>query len=580
MKVIVAETAGFCRGVRDALETTLNVQRRASSGETIYTLGPLIHNRQVLSMLADKGIEEAPGIAACGGRKVIIRAHGIPPEQRRQLKAVGAEIIDATCKRVARVQAVIKRHARQGYETIVVGDQDHAEVVGLMGFTEGRGHVVQTAEQLEALPKDWRQALLVAQTTQNQDVFERIEQVFRLRYPRGEVIHTICGATHERQNEVRRLCAQVDAMVIVGGYHSGNTVRLAEVARECRVPTYHVETEQELDPRRMSGYRTVGVSAGASTPNWMIRNVVRFLESVQPDQPRRNRQPPLLDWIAYSNVSAGIAAALLVPTLAALCRLSATFTDALMAGCYVFGMHIVNRYLDRASMQLNDPRQAAFYRRHLAILLPCSLTALTLSLWAAARRGLPTVLLLALLTVWGGLYNVPILQHLWRRPLLTILKIKDIPTSKTLGVPLAWATVTALVPHLDAFGQRPARVLIAWATAFLLVLVRTALLDFRDVLGDRLVGRETIVVYWGEPKTARLLKIILTLLAVFLLAFAWWGTVSPFAVFLLPAVGAYAVLLGSPRRHRLRTTPTAEITTDSVLAAAGLPALVWLLFGS
>ena len=283
MKVFVAETAGFCKGVKDALEVTLEAIQKRQEGEKICTFGPLIHNRQVLAMLEEKGISEENDFEHCAGKKVVIRAHGIPPDERQRLRGIDATLLDATCKRVARVHAVIKRHARHGFHTVIVGDADHAEVIGLLGYTEGRGRVINRPEQLNELPEDWEKVLLVAQTTQNEEVFEEIRTHFLKRYPQGVVKNTICDSTHQRQAEVRQMCSRVEAMVVVGGYHSGNTLRLADVARECGVPTYHIETEAELNRQEMARYSSVGISAGASTPNWIIRNVVQFLESIQPE---------------------------------------------------------------------------------------------------------------------------------------------------------------------------------------------------------------------------------------------------------------------------------------------------------
>ena len=212
MKVIVAKTAGFCKGVRDAIEITMEAIQKRQDGEDICTFGPLIHNRQVLMMLNKKGVTEENLIENCAGKKVVIRAHGIPPHARQELHAQGSSLLDATCKRVARVHAAIKRHARRGYHTIIVGDADHAEVIGLLGYTEGRGVVINRPEQIEELPAEWDRVLLVAQTTQNEEVFSEIESFFLKKYPQGIVKNTICDSTQERQAEVRNLSSKVEAI--------------------------------------------------------------------------------------------------------------------------------------------------------------------------------------------------------------------------------------------------------------------------------------------------------------------------------------------------------------------------------
>jgi len=280
MKIIVAKTAGFCNGVRYALEMTLEAIRNKKADERICTLGPLIHNHQVLAMLKERGVEEIQSPEEATGKIVVIRAHGVPPGVRKELYRRAHRVINATCKRVARVQAVIKQYALKGYSTIIVGDENHAEVIGLKGYAEGRGIVIQNVNDLEKIPQGCSKVLLVAQTTQNEKTFAGIEEAFRRKFPGGVVKHTICGATRERQEEVRKLAGIVEAMVIVGGYHSGNTIRLAEVARSTGIPTYHVETEKDLNMKEMSRYKTVGVSAGASTPQWLIHNVVQALRQL------------------------------------------------------------------------------------------------------------------------------------------------------------------------------------------------------------------------------------------------------------------------------------------------------------
>lgn len=575
MQVIVAETAGFCKGVRTALELTLEAARKAPEGEILCTFGPLIHNRQVLEMLEERGVREVRTVEECAGKKVIVRAHGIPPEKRRRLRAASTGLVDATCKRVARVQAIIRKHARKGGHTVIAGDADHAEVIGLMGYTEGLGRVVRQPDEIDSLPDHWERVLLVAQTTQNEEVFQEIERRFRKRYPQGIVHNTICGATHERQAEVKRIAHQVDAMVIVGGFHSGNTVRLAEVARECGVPTYHVETEQDLSPRQMARYAKVGVSAGASTPNWMIRNVVRFLEGIRSEEALERRSwARWAEIAAYSNLGGALGAAWLTAAVSALTRLPSTFQDAFMAGAYVFAMHTLNRYLDREATQLNDPERAAFYRRWRLPLTSASLLAAALALVLAFWRGPLSFFAMVLLVFFGMIYTVPILQPHWRQS-LSALKIKDIPASKTLTVPLAWASVTVFIPHLDHVGDAFGSILLVFIVVFLLVLMRTAFMDCLDIQGDRLVGRETVVVLLGENETIRYLWIVLAALSGTLLGGAWLGALTPFAFFLLPAAGVYAWFLMTTHGRRIHQAPVLEILIESVIVGIGVMGLGW-----
>ena len=575
MKVVVAGTAGFCRGVRDALDVTLEAIKGLQEGESICTFGPLIHNRQVLAMLEEKGIKAETDIHKCAGKKVVIRAHGIPPQERNELRSVGARLLDATCKRVARVQAAIKRHARKGYHTVIVGDADHAEVIGLMGYTEGRGVVINRPEQVDELPDDWENVLLVAQTTQNEEIFLEIQERFRRKYPQAMIKNTICGSTHERQNEVRQICSQVEAIVIVGGYHSGNTVRLAEVARECAIPTYHVETEEELDPQVMSRYASVGISAGASTPNWMIRNVVRFLESIHPERDDvKFKVKRYLEQMVYSNAFVALAAALLTFAAQALKGHAFAASYFLMAALYVFAMHTLNLYLDRDAIRLNDPGRAAFYQSCKGVFTSLSVAAVIVSLWIAAATGSRTFVALALLVVLGVLYAVPLfMPSSWQQ--LNALKIKDIPASKTLFVPVAWASVAVIIPGMEQFLQSFGKTCYAFWVIALFVLIRTALLDLLAVQGDRLVGKETIVVLLGESKTVHFVMAALGLLAVSLVLGPVSGLSTSFAYVMLLGVAAYGWCLRMCFQKPLKEDPVFEAIIESVLLAVGAIGLLW-----
>ena len=579
MKVLVAETAGFCKGVKDALEVTLEAIQKRQEGEKICTYGPLIHNRQVLAMLEEKGISEENHPENCSGKKVVIRAHGIPPDERQRLRGINASLLDATCKRVAKVHAVIKKHARRGFNTVIVGDADHAEVIGLLGYTENRGRVINRPEQVAELPENWDKVLLVAQTTQNEEVFGEIRAHFLKRYPHGVVKNTICDSTQQRQAEVRQMCSQVEAMVVVGGYHSGNTLRLADVARECGIPTYHVETEAELNRQEMARYSNVGVSAGASTPNWIIRSVVQFLESVQPESSGfRYKLKRVLELLAYANAYVAGGAALLSAAAHALMDLPASFANAAMAACYAFAMHSLNIYLDRNAIELNDPGRAAFYHRWRPVFTGISVVALIVALGLAMNCGLLAFMVMVLLSVFGLIYAVPvILPARWQN--LSALKIKDIPTSKTFSVPIAWATVTVIAPHLSLLPNAFTPMLYAFWVIFLTVLARTALLDLLAVRGDRLVGRETLVVLVGERRTAYFIVGVLTLLVLFAVIGPPAGFSTWFAFALLPVALAYGWQLGKCFTNRLREDPLSETLIESMLIGFGVLALLWLAVG-
>jgi len=280
MEVVLAKNAGFCMGVRRAVETTLGMVRREESA--IATFGPLIHNPQVLKLLEEQGVRIMEEIPPRADGTIIIRAHGIPPEKKKLLEESGARVEDATCPRVMKVQAIIAKYRKDGYSTVIIGDRDHAEVEGLMGYAGESGQVVNSEEDVASLSLA-SPYIVVSQTTQDERAFETLRAAILKRFPGGKVFNTICDSTHKRQEEVRRLCREVQALVVVGGRSSANTRRLGEIAEGLGCPVFLVESETDLDPGKLRRFARVGVTAGASTPNWVIARVVEVLAEMAPE---------------------------------------------------------------------------------------------------------------------------------------------------------------------------------------------------------------------------------------------------------------------------------------------------------
>ncbi|MGM0681601.1 MAG: 4-hydroxy-3-methylbut-2-enyl diphosphate reductase [Thermodesulfobacteriota bacterium] len=276
MKIVLAEKAGFCMGVRRAVDTCLAL---VEEGGYIATFGPLIHNPQVLEHLKKKGVHILEEMPESIQGKVVVRAHGIPPQQKKQLRLAGADVRDATCPRVQKVQAIIKKYSGQGYDTVIIGDKNHAEVLGLMGFAQGSVYVVSNIGDLEQLNMT-DPFIVVSQTTQDKETFLKLSSLIRDCYPACLIFNTICDSTHRRQYEVLKLGGKVDAIVVVGGRGSANTRRLRERAEGMGKSVFLVESEDEIDPVSLAGFTSIGVTAGASTPSWVIDRVVKVLEGI------------------------------------------------------------------------------------------------------------------------------------------------------------------------------------------------------------------------------------------------------------------------------------------------------------
>jgi len=286
-KIIVAPHAGFCFGVERAIELAEKAAEKTKEGKRVYTYGPLIHNPQEIGRLKTLGVEVLESEEQLDGNTVLIlRSHGIPPQKERELKAKGVEIVDATCPYVKAVHEAIQQLVKEGYFVVLVGEKNHPEVVGTWGYLtdiNGEGIIVETLEDLKpALNKP--KVGILAQTTQNEQFFKEVVGETALWVNELKVINTICNATSIRQEEVRELAPQVDVMIIIGGKNSGNTTRLYKIAKSLNPNSYHIETEKELKEEWFKNAKTVGISAGASTPRWIIERVIKRIEEITSSQ--------------------------------------------------------------------------------------------------------------------------------------------------------------------------------------------------------------------------------------------------------------------------------------------------------
>jgi 4-hydroxy-3-methylbut-2-enyl diphosphate reductase len=278
MDVKIARTAGFCWGVRRTVDKVMEVADEAA-GAPVVTLGPVIHNPQAVERMREKGVGTVNAVAEVqGGTTVVVRTHGAVKSELEAAKARGLEVVDGTCPYVKFPQAMAQRLSREGYHVVVVGDEKHAEIKGVVSFAEGPCTVVKPGAEIPAIPA--KKVAVIVQTTCIGTDFARVVSELSLRHQEVRAVNTICSDTEERQTDARELAREVDAVVVVGGKNSANTRHLAEICREIQPRTWHVETEQELDPRWFEGCRVVGLSAGASTPDWVVEGVATRLRGL------------------------------------------------------------------------------------------------------------------------------------------------------------------------------------------------------------------------------------------------------------------------------------------------------------
>ena len=283
VEIILAPHAGFCFGVERAIELAEEAAKYTKVGKKVYTFGPLIHNPQEIGRLKNLGINVLESEEQLDGNTVLIlRSHGIPPQKEQELKAKGVKIIDATCPYVKAVHEAAQQLVREGYFVVLVGEKNHPEVIGTWGYLQdvnGEGIIVERIEDLKpALSRT--KVGVIAQTTQNEQFFKEVVGELAVWVNELKVINTICNATSVRQEEVRELAPKVDVMIIIGGKNSGNTTRLYRIAKSLNPNSHHIETEGELKEEWFENAKRVGVSAGASTPKWIIERVVNRIREI------------------------------------------------------------------------------------------------------------------------------------------------------------------------------------------------------------------------------------------------------------------------------------------------------------
>jgi 4-hydroxy-3-methylbut-2-enyl diphosphate reductase len=279
MKVLLADEYGFCFGVERAVEM---VEQAVECGSgPVRSLGPLIHNEQEMQRLARLGVATvSEPVQIARGETAVIRAHGVTPEVQRQLEELADTVVDATCPFVTRVQKLAARAAAEDRHVIVVGNPDHPEMIGVKGYAPDHAFVIRDETEVESLPK-LRRPLVVSQTTIKAKTFFDTAEAVKLKTDdEVQVINTICSATRDRQEAARALAGMVDAFYIIGGRHSSNSVKLLAVCKEQCEKSFLIETEDEINADDLVGADRVGVTAGASTPNWLIEKVIKHLESL------------------------------------------------------------------------------------------------------------------------------------------------------------------------------------------------------------------------------------------------------------------------------------------------------------
>lgn len=279
MKIIVASQAGFCFGVKRAVDQTLAVAEKPMVKQPVRTYGPLIHNRDVVERLKEKKVAVIEALSEMTRGTLIIRSHGVPASFYDAVNPDDIDLVDTTCVFVKKVHKIVHDYSTNGYQIIICGDQNHPEVIGIAGWSKTPAYIIDKVEDVQALEIAEKPICMVAQTTLDTDLWDALVEAVRPLTHDFSPHRTICSATQIRQDEVRTLAKEVDCILVIGGKNSSNTQKLYQIALNEGVDAVHIESVTQLDLSFMQQYETVGVVAGASTPDWIINEVINKLKS-------------------------------------------------------------------------------------------------------------------------------------------------------------------------------------------------------------------------------------------------------------------------------------------------------------
>ncbi len=281
MKVELAKSAGFCFGVNRAMDA---VNTLLEEGRNVCTLGPIIHNEQVVSDLEKRGVRVVEDVNSSAkelsGNKnniLVIRSHGVPKSVIDDIQKAKISYEDATCPFVKKIHKTVSEYSKKGYEIVIIGNEHHPEVQGILGWTRGMGHVIETKEDAEAfsLPNSDKSVCIVAQTTFNYKKFQDLVEILSKKGYDILAVNTICNATSTRQEEAEELASRSDAMLVIGGKHSSNSRKLYEICKNQCENTFFIQTVDDLSSISLGSFTSLGITAGASTPNTIIQEVLK-----------------------------------------------------------------------------------------------------------------------------------------------------------------------------------------------------------------------------------------------------------------------------------------------------------------
>lgn len=556
--VTVAPGAGFCPGVKKAIDCVLRLE--ASGKKPIYTIGPLIHNKQVTDMLGEKGISSIDKLEEAKDKNgvLVIRAHGITPEFQKEVESQGMEVVDSTCPLVKKVHNVIDEYAKQGYYTVIVGDGGHAEVIGLLGYTRGKGYVIANAEEAEKLPH-FDRVNIVSQTTQKEETFFKAAEAVKKKADICQVNNTVCQPTKQRQKETLELAKNADLVIVVGGKHSANTARLAKLCGELCPKVLHVESAEEIRKEDVLPPDHIFITAGASTPNWVIDNVSARVKDLRKEASSLfGMLAKLWDFAVKSSLYTSFAAACLTYVCM---KLSGAHNDLklyLLSLLFVFTLTLANK----TPQDMPSKAKRGFLIPVVLGGVLAFLTALNYGVWV----WLPTLVFLIL---GAGAYPF--------RSKITLFS--RLPGTKDIVTALGWCFVCIYTPAASQGLLMSKSAWLAFTYGLLLVFIRSVILSIGSERKDIMLGKESFYKAFGLNATKAAIGIIIIALTAVLIQLLIMGWKSGLVfMLLLGQIYTIAIAVYFYTKKTPRTTLSETFIDGQFLVLAVLTYLAVKLF--
>ncbi|WP_300369757.1 4-hydroxy-3-methylbut-2-enyl diphosphate reductase [Brachyspira sp.] len=518
MNVDIGKFAGFCDGVKYAVENTFS--QAAKNDSEIYIDGHLIHNPQTLNMLENIGVktyEDDEDMSVLDNKTVIVRAHGISPKRRDALSSHAKKIVNLTCKYVAKIQGLVKKHSSLGYRIIVIGNPMHPEIIGVCGYADDV-YVVYKDEDLNELPDDSKKTLIVAQTTLQKSVFDKFVNQIKDKYKDTEIIikNTICIATEQRQNEILDIAKRNDVVLVIGGSESSNTRNLYNIASAIK-PAFYVEYKEDLENIDLSNYKNIGIMAGASTPDWLIEDVAQTIKDKYASNITRIFSK-IFDFLNYGYIFFSVGAFLMSYAIYDILSQPFQYKIGIITALYYLYMSLGNGY-SNYTIRISDYRRYLFYQTNKIFFISLMVVSALLMFYFAYKVDIGILMLSILSSLLGVGYNISFENKSRFESSFFFRLFKKLIPFKAIVISVAVVVLlngSIFIMHRDIFSRNPFLYLFSTSIVFLFMFIRQALIEIKFSQSDKIAGAVTLTTYIDSHKLAIITGIIPIILALFM----------------------------------------------------------------